>query len=224
MAQLMTPPPLVGQQDYPLLTDDFDLAWTHRGRFGRLSYMAWVTVLALAITVVITLLASIGALAGVTFNSEAGLIFILAGTLCLIPFLYFMVVFQIRRLHDLNLSGWWIAIPLVNTLFSQVLIAISHSVNLGLVLTGISLIINIVFTLYLMIAEGYESLNDYGFPRETLPWEKITGWIYVVLTVIGLAGFAWTAIPAYQNYQKQAAMMQASIQPSYQFPQTADIQ
>lgn len=70
-----------------------------------------------------------------------------------------------------------------------------------------------------MVAEGSEGANDYGVPRITPSWEKFTGWIYVVLTTIGLIGLTLTAIPTYQNYQKQAAMMHISLQPSYQLPQ-----
>ncbi len=218
MAQIMSPPPFFNQHDYPLLTNDSDQPWSHHGRFGRLSYMAWVMIMALAMVVTITLLAIIGAIAGVTFNNSAGIGFLMFGALCLTPFLIFMIIFQIRRLHDLDHSGWWVVLPLVNALFAQVLIAMTHSVNLGLVLTGISVIINILFTLYLMIAEGSEGINDYGVPRLTPSWEKISGWFYVVISTIGLIGFTVTAIPAYQNYQKQTAMMHVSMQPSYQFP------
>lgn len=219
MAQLMTHAPLVGQHDYPILTDESDQPWSYHGRFGRLSYMAWVMIMTLTVVAAMTLLVIIGSLTGVTFQSGAGFGFFLAGTLCLIPFFYFMIVFQVRRLHDLNMSGWWISLPLVNIVLAQVLIAISHSANLGFVLTSISLIINIIFILCLMVAEGSEGANDYGVPRITPSWEKFTGWIYVVLTTIGLIGLTLTAIPTYQNYQKQAAMMHISLQSSYQLPQ-----
>lgn len=224
MAQLMTPPPMLSQQDYPLLTDDFDQPWSHHGRFGRLSYMAWVLIMALAIVATVILLVIVAAITGVTFDNGSGIGFMLMGALGLIPFLYFLIVFQIRRLHDLNLSGWWIALPLMSTFIAQVLIAISHSVNLALVLTVASFTTNILFIMYLMIAEGSEGLNDYGTRRITLDWEKMTGWVYVVLMVIGLMGLTWTAIPAYQSYQKQAAMMHVSIQLSYSLPASSTIQ
>ena len=218
MAQIMSSPSFFNQPDDPILTNDSDQFWSHHLRFGRLSYMAWIMVLAFAVVVTTILLVIIGSMAGVTFNNGAGIGFLLVGAFCLIPFLYFMIVFQIRRLHDLNLSGWWVALPLVNAVLAQVLIALTHSVNLGLVLTGISLIINIIFSLYLMIAEGTDGINDYGDRRLTPPWEKVTGWIAVVISAIGLIGLLLTAIPTYQNYQKQAAMMHIPMQPSYQLP------
>lgn len=222
MAQIMGPPPFFDQHDYPILTNDSNLPWSHHGRFGRLSYMAWVMVMVFANVVIVTLLAIIGTIAGVTFNSSAGISLLLVGAFCLTPSLFLMIIFQIRRLHDLNHSGWWVALPLIHALCMQVLIILTHSVNLGLVLTGFAVMLNIVFTLYLMIAEGSEGINDYGTPRLTSSWEKMTGWIYVVISVIGLIGFTLIAIPTYQNYQKQAAMMHASMPPFYQFSEKTE--
>lgn len=224
MPQIMNPPPFLDQHDYPILNNDSDQPWSHHGRFGRLSYMAWVMIMVLASVATITVLAIIGAIAGVTFDNGDGIGFLLFGAFCLTPFIIFMIIFQIRRLHDLNHSGWWVTLPLVNALVAQVLITLTHSVNLGLVLTAISMIIIIVFSLYLMIVEGSEGINDHGVPRLTPSWEKKMAGIYVVSSAIGLIGFTLIAIPAYQNYQKQAAMMHGSMQPSYPFSETSTLQ
>jgi uncharacterized membrane protein YhaH (DUF805 family) len=224
MTELMSSPHLLKQDNYPILAEESDQPWSHRGRFGRLSYMAWVMMMALSIVAAIILMVNMGSIAGVTFIADAGIGFILMGLLCLIPVLYFMIIFQIRRLHDLNHSGLWVTLPLANVILAQLIIALTHSVNLDLVLTGISLIINIVFLLYLMIAEGTNEINDYGDRRLTPQWENVTGWISVAISAIGLISLILTAIPTYQNYQKQTAMMQISMQPSYQFPENSALQ
>lgn len=224
MTKVMSPSPLLASDIYPILTQEKDQPWSHHGRFGRLSYMAWMMMTLLVTIALMTLMFVIGAIAGITTAHGISLGVTLIGALCFIPSVYLMIIFQIRRLHDLNHSGWWVSLPLVNGILAQFMIILAHSVNLGLVLTGASLIIHLAFSFYLMISEGTDGMNDYGERRLTPVWEKITGLIAVVMSAIGLICLTLTAIPAYQSYQKQTAMMHLTIQSSYPFPEHSLLQ
>lgn len=71
---------------------------------------------------------------------------------------YYSFVFTIRRLHDCNQNGW-------------------------LSLLGIVPYINFLFGFYLLLASGNKGHNIYGSPYTTQTWEKVFGWIYIILIV-----------------------------------------
>ena len=93
--------------------------------------------------------------------------------------IYFSVIFLIRRLHDRNHNGWLSLLIFVP-------------------------VVNLVFTLYLLLAPGHNESNEYGPPRTTRGWETLLVVLYLVLAVI-LAAFA---VPAYQNYVERAQQAQ----------------
>ena len=92
-------------------------------------------------------------------------------------------ILAIRRFHDINASGWWSATLLL---------------PLG----------NLIAVLVLAFKRGDETANRFGPPRPTPNWERVLGIIYIVLLVVGLVGgiVGAIAIPAYMNYQAQAAL------------------
>ncbi len=72
-----------------------------------------------------------------------------------------MICITIRRLHDLNKSGWLclvFLIPLVGTIFS----------------------------IYVMAAQGTEGENNYGIKRPTEQTGKVIGCLYLVLMIVYL--------------------------------------
>lgn len=69
---------------------------------------------------------------------------------------YSGIIFTIRRLHDLNLSGW---------LFLLLYVPVIGS----------------LFWLYTAIAKGTEGRNNHGFPRDTLLWEGLFGLLTGIL-------------------------------------------
>jgi uncharacterized membrane protein YhaH (DUF805 family) len=136
-----------------------------RGRFGRLSYIAWVT-----------LLGVIGQLVSLAFGGSAILGpgvdvsgqpmmpevsgVALAGLVVVgLASLVIGIIFAIRRCHDFNGSGWLVLLYLVP-------------------------IVNLIFALYLLFKPGTEDANAYGPPRPTPGWEQVLGVIGAVL--IGL--------------------------------------
>ena len=94
-----------------------------------------------------------------------------------IALIYFSFLFAVRRLHDRNHSGWLSLLMLVP-------------------------LVNIAMALYLTFAKGDANENQFGLPRVTQTWEKVLGWIYVLIFPIGI--LAAIAIPAYQDYVQRA--------------------
>lgn len=201
MTEAFSTPPAFTQ----ITPESSDSPWSYKGRFGRLSYLAWTMILGFIVLGTVIALVIGGVMLHANFAHGIGG-FVAIGLLLLIPFLYFMIVFQIRRLHDLNRTGWWVTLPLADSIINQVLTMLFHNVNISLAITGIAFIINVAFTLYLMIAKGTDGANDYGDQRSMPDWEKILGWINVVLMIVGVVALTLFAIPAYHHYQQEVAV------------------
>lgn len=144
------------------------------GRFGRLSYLAWTFLSSILLYLILFI---IGFGLGAEFNPNnfvnLSMPLITIFVVVYLVFIYFFVVFMIRRLHDRNHSGW-----------------------LGLLMLVPGL--NIIFALYLLFAKGTSGINDYGPQRVTLGWEKVLGWLYISVFFLGL--IAAILIPTYQSY------------------------
>ncbi|WP_343682002.1 DUF805 domain-containing protein [Acinetobacter baylyi] len=162
-----------------------------KGRFSRLSFAAWSFVSTLAIIGMLLVISVVfGALAS---DSNAIQIF---GSLLLIAiyvtFLVFSVIFIIRRLHDRNHNGWFAILFFVP-------------------------IINLIFIIYLLCAKGDIETNRFGAPRATPSWERVMGWIYIVLMpIVVILGVSSDAMMAYQRYtlhSKQVSDVSQIIQP-----------
>ena len=141
------------------------------GRFGRLSYLAWQAVLFIALI----LIGFFFALLMPDPNKESDLkfltIFIVIFFILYLPVIYTYFTITIRRLHDLNRSGWWsiiIIIPLVN----------------------------LIFYIYLISVTGNKTPNNYGAPRITPDWEKVfAGMSIFMLCMIFLGLISQLFIP-----------------------------
>lgn len=128
------------------------------GRFGRLSYLAWGTLVNIVLIVIIVVIA--GGAAAMQQQAMTGgpivLVFQLIG-------LVVAILFSIRRFHDINASGWWsisIVVPIVN----------------------------IVAILILLLKPGSIGANDYGPARVTPTWEKVVGYIGIGFMILALIG------------------------------------
>lgn len=156
-----------------------------KGRFGRLSFIAWYMVIALLSGISSVLLAVLGiGAAGITpelIRSSGGMPWtaLMPNMLLGLVFLSFYVVFAIRRLHDMNRSGWWLLLGLVP-------------------------LVNFILGLVLLLVSGTAGANDFAAPRLTPTWEKVVGWIGVAFTLLGIAIGILVAIPAYQSYLEAA--------------------
>ncbi len=153
------------------------------GRFGRLSYLAWLFVSSIIFMVIAGILFALFASILDPQNPEKlSIPVIIIAVILYIAFIYFSIIFMIRRLHDRNHSGW-----LSLLMFAPVL--------------------NIVFAFYLIFAKGNAGSNNFGAPRTTPGWEKIVGWLYILM--IPLVGVLTAiSIPKYQSYIEHAQQAQ----------------
>lgn len=151
-----SPPPLPNN-DHPLSAS---------GRFGRLSAIAWygfihlITLFAsIALSLALGLLNlqqwSMTHLSLNTLSSMTGLGF----SVIFLLYLYFLWVITIRRLHDMNRSGWFSLFFLLP-------------------------ILNVLLSLYLLFGSGSTGSNRYGAARVTAIWEKILAWLMIILTLL----------------------------------------
>ncbi|WP_291354154.1 DUF805 domain-containing protein [Acinetobacter sp. UBA3106] len=136
------------------------------GRFGRLSSIGWygfVHLIAFFASIAFSLTIGIFNLHTLSMDNQfvntltgiAGLGFVVI----LVLYLYFLMVITVRRLHDLNRSGWLILLFLLP-------------------------LMNIFMGLYLLLGSGTPGINNYGLPRETPVWEKILAWFMIIITVL----------------------------------------
>ncbi len=136
------------------------------GRFGRLSFLAWVVLVSVVGNFATAIFGASGSVSPVI--GGAGLVAILViglGSLVL------YVIFSIRRCHDFNGSGW-------------------------LVLLGLIPLVNLVFFLYLVLKSGDAGSNSYAPPRLTAGWERVVGILGAVLILVMVIGMiAAIAIP-----------------------------
>lgn len=184
--------------DNPALTKDSPLSY--RGRFGRLSFLAWSLVIGLVFGTILGLFFAVS-LSGLhhgadptvnPFSALSGGTIAVAAILY-IALIYFSIILNIRRLHDLNLSGWWTLFPLGVILAGGILSFISPLI---FVLAGLA---SVIYWLYLFIAPGTNGLNRFGPQRVTPGWEVALGWAYIVLIILGV-GLGVTGYSKFASY------------------------
>lgn len=138
------------------------------GRFGRLSMIGWygfLNIISFFALIALSLAVGIFNINTMALNEQFVGIFTgvsgLAYLAIMILYIYFYCVFVVRRLHDLNKAGW-----LLLLLFIPV--------------------INLFFILYLLLASGTPTVNQYGAPRPAAVWEKILAWLMILISVLSL--------------------------------------
>ena len=149
--------PIQPQYDHPL---------SAKGRFNRLSYLGWYGLLSLTcMAVLIFLMLFTGIVSIHNVNLDTPMLSAFPGLTVFIMIalwfatVYFQIVFLIRRLHDLNKTGWLSLLLLVP-------------------------IIQLLFTLYVLLAPGTPYRNDYGDVRPSSTWEKLLAWIMIILSIL----------------------------------------
>jgi uncharacterized membrane protein YhaH (DUF805 family) len=134
------------------------------GRFGRLSYVAWLMLVSITLNLVQFILNLGLGPAGGGAPEQSGFIAIAIIGLTLMLTLLMVVasiLFAIRRLHDVDLSGWWLLLSLVP-------------------------LVNIFLGLFLLLKPGTDGANRFGPPRQTAGWETVVGAIGIGLILLSL--------------------------------------
>jgi uncharacterized membrane protein YhaH (DUF805 family) len=160
-------PPTADVSAQPIGGTDQTGPFSPKGRFGRLSYIAWAALLGVAGQLV-SLAFGGTALMTPAFDASgqpvmpeiggaalAGLIVVGLATAVI------GAIFAIRRCHDFNASGWLVLLFLIP-------------------------LVNLIFALFMVFKPGTEGANSYGPPRVTPGWEKVVGIIGAVLIGIML--------------------------------------
>ena len=164
------------------------------GRLGRMRYFVYgvgltmLTYLALAIVGLVASLAPGGhkqaeASAGVAmlvgFLAIAAMVFLLVMT----------VIYAVRRLNDINLSGWMVLLMFVP-------------------------LVNIIIALMLLFVPGSRGANNYGPAPVANSGGVVAGFALSLLGLVFYIGImAAVAIPAYQDYVHRVQSMSQQMQP-----------
>lgn len=155
------------------------------GRFSRFSYLGWNGLLLLIMMLLGIIVAIALPSSSPDTNPDIPIFAMIILGILYIAIIYFSFIFAVRRLHDRNHSGWLSLLMLVP-------------------------LVNIAMALYLTLAKGDANENQFGLPRITQTWEKVLGWIYLLIFPMGI--LAAIAIPAYQDYVQRANQGQIEIQ------------
>lgn len=174
-----------------------DSGWLDRtGRIGRLRYLSYnlgmsliIGILGAVVFFIIGLLApfleSLGFDVILMISMVVNLIMVVAN-------LYYIVIYGVRRLHDLNHTGWLALLYLVP-------------------------LFNLLFILYLVIAKGNESANQYGLPPAKNQGIHYIGAGVALLYPVAIIGILMAiAIPAYHDYIERSRLAQESVQEQIQ--------
>ncbi len=144
-------------------------------RIGRLRFLAYGVALMLLLIVPFIIAFALAKVSAPISLAISGLAYIAA--------LVLSISFMVRRLHDLDNSGWWallIFIPLV---------------NLGL-------------EIYLIFFAGTAGENHYGEePPPNTGWVILGALVYIAMIPLGIV--AAIAIPSYQDYVLRAKTAEA---------------
>ena len=154
--------------------------WKPHGRLGVLAYWAHSLILMLVFFIAFASLAALSAmLTGYGMedlaNIDAGglppmMFWLLLGPALLI-LMYVGICMMVKRLHDLNLKGWWgliMLIPIIGTLFS----------------------------IFMYFWPGKKLANRFGGWHVAAGWEKVLGILFLTLMLLGI--IASLALPMMQ--------------------------
>lgn len=145
-------------------------------RIGRLRYLAYGTGLLLLTAVGLMLCSAL-------YNLSSALSVALLGVVY-IGMLVMSIALGVRRLHDLDKSGWWLLLMIVP-------------------------LVNLFLALYLIFAGGSDGENRFGAPPPPNSGWVIAGAVaYIALIPIG-GILAAIAIPAYQDFLARSQTAEA---------------
>jgi uncharacterized membrane protein YhaH (DUF805 family) len=165
--------------------NDMSPPYSPSGRFGRLSYIAWLAIVSVIGQLINLILVGGPPIelpvdpSGAPVPGAIPDVNPIALSVSLVTGLVVMVlgiIFAIRRCHDADISGWWNLIFLIP-------------------------LVNLIYLLFLMIKRGSDGPNRFGPERLTPGWEKVVGIAGILLFVgfFALLIVAAIAMPAFMS-------------------------
>lgn len=155
------------------------------GRIGRMRYFAYGSGLTLLFYAVLGVLAAI--MIPALQSQGASMLGIGLGIISVIGFVVLLVFtwgYMVRRLNDINASGWLSLLMLVP-------------------------LVNVILGLVLLFKKGSEGSNDYGAaPTSNSVGVKAAFWIFLLLMVGYFGVVVPTAMTTYQQYVEKAQAAQ----------------
>ncbi len=147
------------------------------GRLGRLRYSAHCTLLQILLSIM-----------GVTFvftESKTLMLFLLPFMLFLV---YILICSTIKRLHDINMSGWWL-LPLI------VIYGIESVFPDISMFKWVSFFV-LIASLIILVLTGSVGKNDYGYPP---PPNTFGVYLAVIIPIVLVIIAIFAAVPM-QNF------------------------
>jgi len=156
----------------PLATADGEYArlsiFTPRGRLGRMRFLVYSFAVGLAANVLMVIIQALFGVAAMDPSAmqsgalPAGLMLVML--LVMVPVVIINLFIAIKRLHDLDMSGWWALLFLVPLL-------------------------NALFGIYLLLAPGTDGPNRFGPPPPPNSGAvNFFGWLLIILYSLAFLG------------------------------------
>lgn len=172
--------------------------FSYSSRIGRLRYFAYGMGVALLLLPVLIA-------GGILYALQAHFLAFLLFGAAYIFMITMSFVFAVRRLHDLDTSGWWCLImgaAMLSTLLNALRLIPTDLLWLPALL-GLA---DFVLILMLLFKRGSEGDNRYGSqPPPNSGWVVAGAWSFLIVPFFG-GILAAIAIPAYQDYVARSQM------------------
>jgi len=174
-------------------------------RLGRARYFVYPMLIALMALPVALVIGIVAALA------KSAVITILLTVLLYIFIITMQVVFSVRRLHDLNRSGWWALIN-VALFVTAIVCGIGQFEGIWVAIYGVALLLGLAYGLTLLFWPGTPGDNRFGPPPPPNSTGIVVGaWIMGVLIVLGVLIAVAVAIPAMNDFRARAQSSEAVL-------------
>lgn len=172
--------------------------FSYGSRIGRLRYFAYG--MGVALLLLPALLAG-----GILYALQAHFLAFLLFGAAYIFMITMSFVFAVRRLHDMDASGWWSLI--VGAAMLSTILNTLHLIPTGLFwLPALLGLADFVLILMLLFRRGTEGDNRYGpQPPPNSGWVVAGAWSFLIVPIFG-GILAAIAIPAYQDYIARSQM------------------
>ncbi|MEP1897044.1 MAG: DUF805 domain-containing protein [Alloalcanivorax venustensis] len=158
-----------------------------KGRLGRMRYFVYAMTITLIVYAVFAAVTAFAAVAGQSATEPGGVMFPVLMIVLAVGGLFtavMSIIYGVRRLNDLNMSGWLILLMLVP-------------------------LANFVMALVLLFVPGSKADNKYGPAPTANGGGVIAALVIMLLVMVGWFGILGAVtIPAYQDYVERAQMHQ----------------